>query len=472
MRRLMVCVLVLLAAAVSARGEDVDANDRISALEKRMEEMEKTHQAEADRLRARIAELEETRGESSDLENEIDRLLRDADAEADVGRGDPAASPVRSTIRDNMFNPRITVFADFVGRIDSGPVFASHDHGHGEDHADEHHDEDEHEDEDEHGDEHEGEHHEEEGARIDDRFSLREVEIDLRAAVDPYAKAALIVAFEEEEPGNYAVHVEEAYLTLETLPWNLRGKIGRFRTAFGIVNKLHTHDLPQPNYPVPVRAYLGSHGDAQTGGHLSWLAPEFLGFTPEVTLEVLNGENSRLLAGADAKDPAFIGRFQLFRDIGPGSFFQLGTSHLVGETSRHGNDLTWLAGLDALYKWRDPGKGEYRSFVAQSELFMLSRDTGEETIDALGAYAYAQFQPARRWFFGVKGDWAESPEHEGDEAWSVGAYVSYYTTEFLRFRLGFEHLDSDDRDEALNSLFLQITWVFGSHPAEPYWFSK
>jgi hypothetical protein len=467
MRRLVICVLVLLAAAASARSQDGDENDRVSTLEKRMEDMEKRHRAETRKLRDRIAELEKGGEPRSELEAEVERLIRDADDEAASGAREPHLP--RQTFRANLFNPRITVFADFVGRLDSGPVFSAHDHGHGgdeheEDHEEEEHDDEEHE-EDEHG-------HEDDGPRADDRFSLREVELDLRADIDPYAKGALILAFEEEGPGEYEFHVEEGYLTLETLPWNLRAKIGRFRTAFGVINRLHLHDLPQVDYPLPVRAYLGAHGDAQTGVHVSWLPPEVLSFTPEITLEVLNGENSALLAGADAKDPAYIGRLQLFRDLGPGSFLQFGTSHLVGETNRHGNDLTWLAGVDALYKWRDPGQGENRSFVAQGELFILSRDTGEETIDSLGAYAFVQYQPLRSWFFGVRGDWAESPEDEDDEAWSLGAYASYYTTEFLRFRLGYEYLDSDDRDEALHSLFLQITWVFGSHPAEPYWFNK
>jgi hypothetical protein len=57
------------------------------------------------------------------------------------------------------------------------------------------------------------------------------------------------------------------------------------------------------------------------------------------------------------------------------------------------------------------------------------------------------------------------------KSWS--AYASYYTTEFLRFRLGFEHRQSDFAEQNdINTILLEINFVFGSHPTEPYWVNR
>ena len=64
----------------------------------------------------------------------------------------------------------------------------------------------------------------------------------------------------------------------------------------------------------------------------------------------------------------------------------------------------------------------------------------------------------------------EEVEEETDV---YSAYVSYYTTEFFRMRLGYEHRASDHEEEdGLNSLFVEFNFVFGSHPAEPWWVNR
>jgi hypothetical protein len=79
---------------------------------------------------------------------------------------------------------------------------------------------------------------------VGDRFALREVELDLRADIDPRAKGVLVVALEEELPEEYAITIEEGYAAFTALPYNLHARAGRMRTAFGVMNRLHKHDLP------------------------------------------------------------------------------------------------------------------------------------------------------------------------------------------------------------------------------------
>jgi hypothetical protein len=55
----------------------------------------------------------------------------------------------------------------------------------------------------------------------------------------------------------------------------------------------------------------------------------------------------------------------------------------------------------------------------------------------------------------------------------AAGYLSYYTSEFLRFRAGYEHRWSDvAADNGINSFIAEVNVVFGSHPTEPYWVNR
>ncbi|MCH8966204.1 MAG: hypothetical protein IID43_00860, partial [Planctomycetes bacterium] len=83
------------------------------------------------------------------------------------------------------------------------------------------------------------------------RFNLREVELDFRAAISPSADGVVILTLEEEieqDPSgdidtDRNVDIEEAYINFHSLPHDLSLKIGKFRNVFGVNNVLHTHDL-------------------------------------------------------------------------------------------------------------------------------------------------------------------------------------------------------------------------------------
>ena len=87
-----------------------------------------------------------------------------------------------------------------------------------------------------------------------------------------------------------------------------------------------------------------------------------------------------------------------------------------------------------------------------------------------------QVQPLQRWYLGVRYDYSTYDGQVEDKPhWTFGTFLSFYTTEFLRFRIGWEHRERKttffgDRDE--DTLFFQMTFVFGSHPAEPFWMNR
>ncbi|OGH58316.1 MAG: hypothetical protein A3G34_16590 [Candidatus Lindowbacteria bacterium RIFCSPLOWO2_12_FULL_62_27] len=370
------------------------------------------------------------------------RALQARLAELERQAGKPRASG------GNEFNPRITAFGDFTGRIDNGPV------------------------------------RNENNEEISDRFNMREVELDLRADVDPYAKGVLITALSQERPLQPAsVAIEEGYVLFTALSRGVSAKAGKFKNAFGILNQLHLHDLPQSTLPLPIQTFLGEDGMAEMGLSVHYIMPQK---NPDhvlsLTGEVFNGENATQFGGVSSRDPAYLGRAKYYMELDPESFMELGTSYMNGkrvtDNVHHRNEVL---GGDFMYKWRAHQPKGLWSTVVQGEFFYMSREEPALAIyrrNASGAYGLLQIQPYQRWFAGVRYDRAQVLNNKTLVDRKIGGYVSFYTTEFLRLRLGYEYQNSAGPEIGgtpgpdQSTIYGQITFVFGAHPAEPYWFSK
>lgn len=403
-------------------------------------------QAEIDRLRQQAED--ELMGDVAPDADEGERLRRYAQSDAD--ETDTLYQQLLDSWsafsnRLNAFNPRITVIGDSLGRLSASSAELV-----------------------------------ENGNNLDDRFSLREVELDMRADIDPYAKGVLILAAGEEAPGEYTFDIEEGYITLETLPFGFRAQIGRFRQPFGRINKLHGHDLPQSTEPYIITDLFGEEGFDENGVLVSWLAP-WIPLT--LTAELLNGENQGVLAGGNSDDPAWLGRAEYFLSINDsGTLYAVGGASFLFGYNDSPNPVdapgaphheTQLWGGDLLLKYQP---NQFFSIVAQAEVFSLKKEVAGGKEHAFGGYALFQVQPAQRWYLGVRYDYSNYYEGtEDSNQWALGAWVSFYTTEFLRFRLGYEHRErpsTNGGDGDLDTIFFQITFVFGAHPVEPFWFNR
>jgi hypothetical protein len=325
------------------------------------------------------------------------------------------------------------------------------------------------------------------------RFNLRETELDIRAAVAPWADGLLVLAFGEhfhEENGETDIEtefeVEEAYINFHTLPWDLALKGGKFKNTFGVNNLLHTHDLPQVDRPLVVQAFLGDHGLATIGASLSWLVPNPFDRYIELTGEIFNadaGHHSPILDGADADNPAFLVHLKYNDDAGEYGYFEIGGSYLYARTSDDHSFDANIFGLDATLMLPDANAPDLRSLLIQSELFWAENDIedagfGPFRNDSFGFYAFAQYQFGLNWYTGVRFDYTEFPSVEvrgpGDEDWAISPYLTWYLTEFLRLRFEYQHLESKTSgswgdDE--NFLFA-LTFSIGAHPAHPYWVNR
>ncbi len=405
------------------------------------------------RLAERVEEMEHSRAEDQrrirELEEQLetDRYADESD-EASVAEAE-ATGPVggAATGQGNLLNPAITAFLDMGGSWSS-----------------------------------------DKDNKARNRFTLREAELDFRAAVTPRADGVLVIAIGEEieDPFgdveiDFKFELEEGYLDVHTLPWDLALRTGKFRSAFGRNNLLHTHDLPQVTRPLAVQAFLGPEGLATVGASLSWLVPNPWDRYVELAAQVVNadgGSESPILIGPGAENPAVLSHLKLFQDVGDTGSLELGTSFLYSRASG-GRDDGYTVGADVTYMWRDPAAADFRSLLFQGELFWSNSDFDDgNSDDYWGFYAFGQYQFAQNWYAGIRYDYTDFPNLEErrqtDSDWAISPYVTWYLYEPLRLRLEYQHLDRDQmgRDDTEDAIFLALTFYFGAHPPHPYWVNR
>ena len=149
---------------------------------------------------------------------------------------------------------------------------------------------------------------------------------------------------------------------LESAPWGLKVKIGKYRASLGLDNKIHIHDLPWTTRPLIVSRYLGTdHGEFFESGFnpvgmdLDFYLPNPIpGTTLEMNLDAVragdiavSNTNLSMLSKPDVRQPAYIGHLNLSKDWNNVSLLTLGASAY----EESGDYATRVYGVDLTYKW-------------------------------------------------------------------------------------------------------------------------
>ena len=337
-------------------------------------------------------------------------------------------------------------------------------------------------------------------------LSLRESELAIAANIDPDFRGKLLLAFDEAN----AVGVEEAYFETIGLGRGLNLKGGRFFSAIGYQNEIHSHAWDFVDGPLVYRAFLGGENYADDGVQLKWLAPTD-------SLIELGGEIGR---GKDrpgtSRNKNGIGAGTLFArvggDIGDSQSYRIGLSALwtsprdatYNDVDPTGADVTnsfsgdtTIAGADFVYKYAPDGNTT-RSYVKLQGEYFRRRQSGTLTYDIAGigglppsniASSYSssqsgwylqgvyQFMP--QWRLGLRFDRLDSGSV------SVGAanqgnlqvvdynpsrtslMLEYNPSEFSRFRLQFAQ-DKSRQNAIDNQIVLQYIFSLGAHGAHKF----
>lgn len=315
------------------------------------------------------------------------------------------------------------------------------------------------------------------------RFGVREVELALQAAVDPYFRGDVFLGFSDAE----GVHIEQAFLTTTAIP-AIEVRLGRFLMPVGKINVTHRHDLHTIEFPWVIQRFLGEEALKGTGGYVSRIfAP--LGFYQELLVTAVDriGEAPEDLFADEAPNKelsglGFSARLRNYWDLSEAANLEFSASALTGKREQPTGALSpanalnarqTLFGGDLTFRWRPLEQGLYKSFILQAEVM---RQVNERVSDPNylgpdrdynGAYAFARYQLTRRLHLGGRYDWVQDPELDGATLTAGSGYLQWFPSEFSKLMLAFERTMPAGSD-ATNRILLQATFALGPHKPHPF----
>jgi hypothetical protein len=325
-------------------------------------------------------------------------------------------------------------------------------------------------------------------------FDLSEAEVAFQSVVDPYAKVDLFLSF----PAGETPEVEEGFVTTLALPASLQLKAGRFKSAFGKWNTLHTHAFFSVERPNALVNLFGDESLTSDGLSLSWLIPNPWGLYLDSITEVGTALEGVSFNGS-RRNLTYLEHLSGFFNTSQNSTFEVGLTASRGRTGPSASLLAATSGLgliphdeldsavqgiDLTYKWKPLQLNVYRSFLWQTEVLRSRRhiDTltpsltlTPDTLSSLGGYSYVEWQIVKRWRIGVRYDLSGLPYDERARESAGSGVVRFQPSEFQELRLQFKHtrrneeaalvLDAD-RDD--NQIFFEWIPVIGAHGAHKY----
>jgi hypothetical protein len=335
-------------------------------------------------------------------------------------------------------------------------------------------------------------------------FSLRNAEIAVDGAVDPYLKGFANIVLKLDKDNQTEVELEESYLLTTALPFNLQAKAGQFFAAFGRQNPQHPHQWAFVDAPLILTRAFGPDGLRNIGGQLSWLAPT--PFYTEASIGVFDGQGSTAFSFRNPGEPdaginRFHGRETFDRNLrGPGdlvyvprvaSSFDLsdsqtlvaGVSAAFGPNETGSDRHTQIYGADLYWKWKpahaDAGfpfvswqtEALYERFEAGSD---LAAALPSETLRDWGFYSQVLWGFKPRWIAGLRGDWVDGNSGTFDsedvfrgQRTRVSPNLTFYPSEFSKIRLQYNY-DHGAHFGDEHSIWLQLEFLLGAHGAHKF----
>ena len=293
-------------------------------------------------------------------------------------------------------------------------------------------------------------------------LSLTEVEAAFQAVVDPYARADFFLSASPE-----GLEVEEGYITFTALPAGVLLKAGKMRAQFGKVNTMHTHILPWADRPLVLRNLLGGdEGVADAGFSVSKLIPNRFMFIDAIG-EVYRGD-SDVFHSEKRSELNYLGRLRAYHDLTEATNLDVGTSYFHGPSEAAHGFTAQRIGVDATLRYRPLRRAIYRQFVGRTEV-IWSREEASAGLrhTASGFYSSADYQFARRWFVGVRGDRSGRPLDADVHDWGGAAAITFRPSEFALVRGQYRRTHYGDGGVA-NEGLLQLNFSIGAHGAHPF----
>lgn len=336
------------------------------------------------------------------------------------------------------------------------------------------------------------------------RIGVREVELAVQAAVDPYFRGDVFLGISDLE----GISIEQAFLTTTALPNELELKIGRFLMPFGKQNTTHRHDLHTIEYPYVIQRFFAPDGYKGTGFWLSRvIAP--LGFYQEIQVTAVDR-----LADRDASlqtgDPVnrklsglgYSARLRNYWDLNQSTNLELSGTALTGVREEaiaaavgpinalNARQNTF--GADLTFRWRPLQQGLYKSFILQAELMhqttpavsamvpgpicrqlcagsaITPTSVSTTASHCTGGYVFSRYQITTRGFLGGRYDQLQDPLYGGLTTRAASVDLEFFPSEFSKITAEYERYIPPTGIERINRILLQATFSLGPHKPHPF----
>ena len=336
-------------------------------------------------------------------------------------------------------------------------------------------------------------------------FNVRNVELALDGAVDPYFEGFANIIFKLDKGNETGVEVEEAFGQTTSLPYGLQFKGGQFFSPFGRNNPMHPHAWDFLDAPLVNGLLLGPDGLRGVGAQVAWVLP-----TPFYAQALLAMQNGQGGTGYSFRNPGegetfydrptidrrtggisdlvFTPRLETSVDLTSTQTILTGISAALGPNDTGADARTQIYGADLFYKWKPANAAGGWPFVKwQSEVMYRRFEAGRGLADAFpvaetfhdwGAYSQVIWGFHKGWAAGLRGDFVSSDDSPVTtdpirrSRSRISSNLSWYPSEFSKLRLQYNHdfLRSTDllpqADE--DSLFLMYEISLGAHGAHKY----
>ena len=332
-------------------------------------------------------------------------------------------------------------------------------------------------------------------------ITVQNVEMTLSAAVDPYFTGNTSIVYQIDKEGESFIELEEAYLTSTSLPWNLQLKAGQFFNQFGRLNAIHPHAWDFADQPLVNGRLLGGDGLRGPGLQISYLLP--VPIYSEAIVAIQNGSGETAFSFRNVPEEEFFGRTIVDRpvkslidmvivprlvgsvDLTDTQTLVLGASGAFGANGSGENTQTAIYGADLYYKWKPLTAESGWPFVGwQSEVMMRRYEAGpvddpsfpllEEILRDRGGYTQLLWSFTRRWITGIRLDYVAGTggDPAGDPLRNrrsrLSPNVTFYPSEFSKWRLQYNRDDIQSREKPVHSVFLQFEFLIGEHGAHKF----
>lgn len=304
-------------------------------------------------------------------------------------------------------------------------------------------------------------------------FNLSEVELGLQSVIDPYARADIFIAF-----GPEGVELEEGYFTWLSMPFGLQSRFGKFRSNWNSFNLIHPPETPFADRPLAIVNFLGEEGVVGTGASVSWLVPVNLFYLKWIA-EVTNlPEESPSFESLDTlgepvrserkQDLTYLSRISSYFDLSESANLSWGVSYLGAVNEPTGLLWTHLAGLDLTFRWKNPRRAIYSSFLWRNEIIMSQREfVSSSFLRSWGGFSHINWQFFRRWSLGGRFDYSQFTDDNKNFEQGGLAYLAFSPSEFSLVSLQGRYVKrADKRDDWAG--FLKLSFNIGPHGAHQF----